>query len=205
MHVCVKSRFRRHGKGARSRPPCCGRPSKPPPPPPSVSVSRVARLPRLRGLAGAEGVLVRAHRRWQPRGPGPSRLGCARRPALSAELPAARGILGGRLGRRRQRETFFRILSVLGAVAVALPCRQPPSCNRPHLCGRPHLTATHASARPAHPCAPRYGAPDEPEVVAPLAEASLVVVLIELALVEFSCVGAAGQWWAGASIGAGAM
>ena len=44
---------------------------------------------------------------------------------------------------------------------------------------------------------------DEPEVVAPLAEASLVVVLIELSLVEFSCVGAAGQWWAGASIGAG--
>jgi len=78
-------------------------------------------------------------------------------------------------------------------------------CNHPHLRGHPHPTATHLPARPAHPCAPRYGAPDEPEVVAPLAEASLAVVLIELALVEFSCVGAAGQWWAGASIGAGAM
>ena len=66
-------------------------------------------------------------------------------------------------------------------------------------------SSLHASARSAHPRAPAYGAADEPEVVAPLAEASLVELLIELALVEFSCVGAAGQWWAGASIGAGAM
>jgi hypothetical protein len=91
-------------------------------------------------------------------------------------------------------------------VFVALLYRPPPS--NPAHTHHPlsHLRSlAHASARPAHPCAPAYGAPDEPEVVAPLAEASLAVVLIELALVEFSCVGAAGQWWAGASIGAGAM
>ena len=99
------------------------------------------------------------------------------------------------------------ILSLLGAaVFVALLYRPPPS--NPAHTHHPlsHLRSlAHASARSAHPRAPAYGAADEPEVVAPLAEASLAVVLIELALVEFSCVGAAGQRWAGASIGAGAM
>ena len=96
-------------------------------------------------------------------------------------------------------------LSLLVAAAVSLyrqPPSRAPSCGDAHPLQPPTATHPHHPA-PAHPCAPTT--PDEPEVVAPLAEAPLVVVLIELALVEFSCVGAAGQWWAGASIGAGAM
>ena len=118
----------------------------------------------------------------------------ARHPRREIRAAAAAGdVLSHPLGSRR------------GGCRSALPPTPLVRCNHPHLRSHPHPTATHASARPAHPCAPAYGAPDEPEVVAPLAEASLAVVLIELAPVEFSCVGAAGQWWAGASIGAGAM
>ena len=121
-------------------------------------------------------------------------------------FPRGRGILGGRLGAAAAGDVLSHPLgSRRGGCRSALPPTPLVRCNRPHLRGHPHPTATHLPARPAHPCAPAYGAPDEPEVVAPLAEASLAVVLIELALVEFSCVGAAGQWWAGASIGAGAM
>ena len=65
---------------------------------------------------------------------------------------------------------------------VALLYRPPPS--NPAHTHHPlsHLRSlAHASARSAHPRAPAYGAADEPEVVAPLAEASLVELLIELA------------------------
>ena len=95
-------------------------------------------------------------------------------------------------------------MSLLGAAAaVSLPRTPLVRRTRPHFGRHPHHTRypTCAPAPRIHARPP----PDEPEVVAPLAEASLAVVLIELALVEFSCVGAAGQWWAGASIGAGAM
>ena len=80
---------------------------------------------------------------------------------------AAGDVLSHPLGSRR------------GGCRSALPPTPLVRCNHPHLRSHPHPTATHASARLAHPCAPRYGAPDEPEVVAPLAEASLAVVLIE--------------------------
>jgi len=103
-------------------------------------------------------------------------------------------VLSHPLGSRRRRN------------CRSLLCRQPP--RSPPL-PTPPRPPDHPPTRPPpriHPCAPpaTYG---EPEVVAPLAEVALAVVLllIEPALVEFSCVGAAGQWWAGASIGAGAM
>ena len=94
----------------------------------------------------------------------------ARHPRREIRTAAAAGdVLSHPLGSRR------------GGCRSALPPTPLVRCNRPHLRGHPHPTATHLPARPAHPCAPAYGAPDEPEVVAPLAEASLAVVLIELA------------------------
>ena len=156
MHVCVKSRIRRHGKGARSRPPCCRRACRRKPPSVCLRVTRLtraARLPRLRGLAGAEGVLVRAHRRWQPRGPGPSRLGCARRPALfPASFPRGRGIL--RRGERSPRwKRSVRLCAVTRSWSRRLSLyHQPPSCEDAHPLHPP--PTTHASARPTQPRAP---------------------------------------------------
>ena len=62
----------------------------PPPlmPPIAGACRRLSRLPRP-WRAGADGVLVRADRRWQPHSSGHSRLGCARLPALSRRASLA--------------------------------------------------------------------------------------------------------------------
>jgi hypothetical protein len=108
-----------------------------------------------------------------------------------AELPWRRGILGGR--ERSPRGGGGDVLCRSRSTSRRRPpYRQPPS--RAPSCGDAYPlqppTATHLPAR-RHPCAP--ATPNEPEAVAPLAEASLVVVqLIELALVEFFMCGCGG-------------
>eukprot|EP01046_Picozoa_sp_COSAG06_P046893 COSAG06_NODE_6717_length_2812_cov_9.889053_1_plen_240_part_00 len=128
--------------------------------------------------------------------------GSARRPAFHRELPRGARHLGGRASPwRRGRRSFAS--SRFSARRLSL-CRPPPSRGAPARTSvaTRHLTAARPCARPAHPCAP--ATPDEPEVVAPLAEASLVVVLIEPAEENFMLRGGA-VVGPGASIGAGAM
>ena len=123
---------------------------------------------------------------------------CARRrPALPQRASLRRASSAGDEG--GVGDVLCRILSLLGAAVVVALLYRPPPSNPAHT-HHPlsHLRSlAHASARPAHPCArPLRRAGHEPEVVAPLADAPLVLVvlLIEPAEENFMCGCGAVRW-----------
>ena len=115
---------------------------------------------------------------------------CARRrPALPQRASLRRASSAGDEG--GVGDVLCRILSLLGVAVVVALLYRPPASNPAHT----HHPLSHLRHSPTHPPAPRiharacYGAGHEPEVVAPLADAPLVLVvlLIEPAEENFMC------------------
>eukprot|EP01046_Picozoa_sp_COSAG06_P043458 COSAG06_NODE_5693_length_3315_cov_330.218216_2_plen_150_part_00 len=124
------------------------------------------------------------------RGSGARVVSCPLSPSFPGGVASS---AGESVPREATTETFcVALASRRGGCLSTLP---PTPLARTLVWGRTPLTTT--NHHPPTTLPPRIHAcpltaPDEPEVVAPLVEASLVV-LIELALVEFPCVGVVGQ------------